>query len=79
MPCERVLLVVVPRAFVSLDFLYETDVCIKVVTFLFPLRHRNILRASKVEACHRVANVGCTRRAKSDCSKGKAPSKAKEE
>lgn len=55
------------------------DVCIKAVTFLFPLRHQNILRVSKVEACDRVTNVGWTRRAKPDCSKGTAASKAKED
>ena len=55
------------------------DVCIKVVTFLFLLRYQIILRVSKVEACHRVANVGWKGRAKSVGSKGNAPSRANEE
>ena len=81
MPCECVLLVIIPQMFVSLGFRYETDVCIEVVKFLFLLRHQNILRVScsKVEACHRVANAGWTSRAKPDCSKGKAPNKAEED
>lgn len=56
-----------------LDRLDEMGVC-KVVSV--PLTHQ---RVSKVEACHRVANVGWTHRAKSGCSKGKEPRKAKEE
>lgn len=56
-----------------LDRLDERDVCNNVVTFLFPLRHQIILRVSKLETCHRVAHVG---RAKSDCSKGNAPSRS---
>ena len=57
----------------TLDRLDEPDVY-NVVSV--PLRHQGV---SKVEACHMVANVGWTHRAKSGCSKGKEPRKAKED